>query len=695
MIVNIILLREHFTPMRSVRTLFLCGLLLICWVSPVIVFAQTQDELLKKRASGYLLLSDELIATNPKEAEEYLQKAFPLLEKLENYPFWGTYYKNLGRVQINRNEFMEALGSYLTGLRYFQVAKIPTQIAFSYALLGDLHVAMNNSVKSLEYYQKALSTMKGVSPTHEIRKQVDYLCTIGGIKSQLNQSLLATKDLNEARRLAQQNAYQYGEGLALLLLGRNKVVQKKMDEAADLLVLALGTQERYKITELQAQTLNELSLIGLNNDQVDLGLQHNNRALNLASKNLQTRSATYRTRAKLMLYKGALDSATYYCQMALQILPPKKWSKERQELIEFKGSVFERKGDLSNALMHYEWSKALTDSALTDPLRQAFERKQLEYTMIMTQEKTRARYDAELSTERQGRAITILFSSLILIVGAAFFGLSLFRQRINRKLRVQNKEIEEQKDQLLKLNQVKDHLFSIISHDLRSPLKAILAVLENLNDPDTQSSERLRWFNLLRQQTARTSSLLENLLYWAQIQMNRYDRIYEPVHLYPLVKDLIESVQLFAPDKPVNFHLDINPDLIFYSDANMLKMALRNLMVNALKFSSAGQSIFIHAAQDEKETIIEIKDEGIGMTQDEMEKAMQGRLPRKGTLGESGSGIGLSLVRQSIENQGGTLKGFSELQKGCTFIVSIPNVKNNKQKQDLELDPRNLATQNQ
>ncbi len=695
MVINIILLREHFAPIRSILTLLLGGLLLICWSSPVIMFAQTQDETLKRRASGYLLLSDELITTNPTAAEEYLQKAFPLLEKLEDYSSLGIYYKNLGRIQVSRDEFVEALGSYLAGLRYFQVAKIPTQVALSYALLGDLHVAMNNSVKSLEYYQKALSTMRGVSPTHEIRKQVDYLCTIGGIKSQLKQSLLATKDLNEARRLAQQDAYQYGEGLALLLLGRNKVIQKKLDESMDLLSLALGTHERYKLSDLQAQTLNELSLIDLNTDQIDLGLQHNNRALKLASENLQTRSATYHTRAKLMLNKGALDSAAYYCQKALQILPQKKWSKEYQELIEFKGSIFERKGDLSNALLHYEWSKSLTDSALTDPLRQVFERKQLEYTMITTQEKTRARYDAELSTERQERAITILLSCLILIIGAAFFGLSLFRQRINRKLRVQNKEIEEQKDQLLKLNQVKDHLFSIISHDLRSPLKAILAVLENLNDPDTQSTERLRWFNLLRQQTARTSSLLENLLYWAQIQMNRYDRIYEPVHLYPLVKELIESVQLFAPDKPVNFHLDVNPNLVFYSDANMLKMALRNLLVNALKFSSAGQSIFIHADQGEKETLIEIKDEGIGMTQDEMEKAMQGRLPRKGTLGESGSGIGLSLVRQSIENQGGTLKGFSDLQKGCTFIISIPNVKNKKQKPDLALDPRSLAVQNQ
>lgn len=693
--INIILLREHFAPIRSVRTLFLCGLLLTCWASPICSFSQTKNELLKKRASGYLLLSDELIATNPKEAEGYLLKAFPLLEKLQDHSSLGIYFKNLGRVQVSRNEFVEALESYLNGLRYFQVAKIPTQVAYSYALLGDLHVAMNNSVKSLEYYQKALSTMRGVSPTHETRKQVDYLCTIGEIKSQLKQSLLASKALNEAHQLAQQDAYQHGESLALLLLGRNKVIQNKMDEAQDLLGLALGTQERYKLSDLQAQTLNELSLIGLSTDQVDLGLQQNSRALKLTSENLQTRATAYHTRAKLMLHKGTLDSATYYCQKALQILPPKKWSKERQELIEFKGSIFERQGDLSNALKYYEWSKALTDSALTDPLRQVFERKQLEYTMMTTEEKARARYNAELSTERQGRAITILLSFLILIVGAALFGLSSFRQRINRKLRIQNKEIEEQKDQLLKLNQVKDHLFSIISHDLRSPLKAILAVLENLNDPNTQSYERLRWFNLLRQQTARTSSLLENLLYWAQIQMNRYDRIYEPVHLYPLVKDLIESVQLFAPDKPVNFHLDINPDLVFYSDSSMLKMALRNLMVNALKFSSSGQSIFIHAVQTEKETTIEIKDEGIGMTQDEMEKAMQGRLPRKGTLGESGSGIGLSLVRQSIENQGGTLKGFSELQKGCTFIVYIPNMNSKKQSSNIEYDPRNLASQNQ
>jgi hypothetical protein len=96
------------------------GLLLVCWINPSFTFAQTQDESLKKRASGYLLLSDELINTAPQEAEQYLQKAFPLLKKLNDYSSLGIYYKNLGQVQVKKSGYVDALRSYLMGLRYFQ-----------------------------------------------------------------------------------------------------------------------------------------------------------------------------------------------------------------------------------------------------------------------------------------------------------------------------------------------------------------------------------------------------------------------------------------------------------------------------------------------------------------------------------------------------------------------------------------------
>jgi signal transduction histidine kinase len=262
--------------------------------------------------------------------------------------------------------------------------------------------------------------------------------------------------------------------------------------------------------------------------------------------------------------------------------------------------------------------------------------------------------------------------TLSILISLFFLFKILINNKANRLLTLQSVQIEEQKDQLERLSQVKNQLFAVISHDLRSPLWAIQAVLDTLNETDLPIQDRSHWINLLHQQTAKTSVLLENLLLWAKIQMNSYKPFKEEFKLRPIIDELEDAIKVVFAGKRVEVNNKVCVNFTLNSDPVMIRMALRNLLTNAIKFSDEGQEVIIYAEQVDEGLAIHIKDHGIGMTEEQLRKALDGQLSRFGTKGEVGSGMGLSLVRQFLEKQGGKLLGKATREQGCTFTIILP-----------------------
>lgn len=274
------------------------------------------------------------------------------------------------------------------------------------------------------------------------------------------------------------------------------------------------------------------------------------------------------------------------------------------------------------------------------------------------------------------RYLLTFLGILILLTSLFFFIQAALRNRSNRVLDSQNQQIEIQNEQLEDLNNVKNQLFTIISHDLRSPLLSILTSLNMMEELKPESSEREWYMQVLHQYAIKTRILLENLLQWASIQMNNYRTSTESFDLYPVVENLQAEVDFMYQGKAMIFKNEIPPNLQVHSDLGMIQMAIRNLMVNAVKFSNAGQVITVNASKNLHEIRISFKDEGIGMNADEINQALHGRFSRTGTQSEIGSGIGLSLVRQFLGRQKGCLEINSAPQKGSTFTIVLPQPAN-------------------
>jgi signal transduction histidine kinase len=239
-------------------------------------------------------------------------------------------------------------------------------------------------------------------------------------------------------------------------------------------------------------------------------------------------------------------------------------------------------------------------------------------------------------------------------------------------------DISEQKQyeaELKERNFIKDKFFSIIAHDLRSQFSVIRGFSELLTTKDKFTEpERQKIIDSLHASSQNGLTLLEDLLEWSSSQLNKVEFIPEKLSLPTLIDNVLLVVKNQAILKQIEIVININHNHHVIVDKRMMNTVLRNLLENAIKFTPAGGQIIISAIIEKKYNIISVKDNGVGMPKDIIEKLF--RIDHKhstqGTEKEIGPGLGLILVREFIEKHDGKISVESELDKGSEFIITIP-----------------------
>ncbi|MCK9312043.1 MAG: PocR ligand-binding domain-containing protein, partial [Bacteroidales bacterium] len=232
-------------------------------------------------------------------------------------------------------------------------------------------------------------------------------------------------------------------------------------------------------------------------------------------------------------------------------------------------------------------------------------------------------------------------------------------------------------EELINQNTVKDRFFSIIAHDLRSPLCSILGlsklIAEDTSDFTTEQIQEIT--SNIHITADNLYHLLENLLEWAKIQQNLIFVDLEPVKVLFIVQ---ESVLLFTDtfkNKNLKIAIDISKEVQVYADINIMKTIVRNLISNAIKFTPKGGNIEISTKMTKEDEVeISIKDSGIGMGPEILKNLFRLDVStcRKGTENESSTGFGLLLCKEFIEKLGGKISVESECGKGSNFHFSLP-----------------------
>ncbi len=242
----------------------------------------------------------------------------------------------------------------------------------------------------------------------------------------------------------------------------------------------------------------------------------------------------------------------------------------------------------------------------------------------------------------------------------------------------QNKALNQANQQLKRLNAVKDTFFSIISHDLRAPLNSFLGYLSILEiEAHAFTPEETKEFTQNTQKSIhRMLDLLDNLLQWSLSQTG--DIEYKPVilQLGEVVKENIALYAKIAQQKNIEIYTQIPEHVSVKADKNMLDFIFRNLITNALKFSNVNGKIDILAHHQKNKMVISIKDFGVGMTQEHLEKVFkpEEHISTLGTNAEKGTGFGLLLCKNFVEKNQGTIRIESQPGKGTLIEFTLEKI---------------------
>ena len=235
---------------------------------------------------------------------------------------------------------------------------------------------------------------------------------------------------------------------------------------------------------------------------------------------------------------------------------------------------------------------------------------------------------------------------------------------------------KENEIRLYELNATKDKFFSIIAHDLKSPFNSIIGLSDLLSEKmHKKDYEGIEEYTEIIQNSAwRAMDLLKNLIVWSQLQTGRLDFRPEPVDLISMIIEVTELSKYSAFQKSISITREIPPDLTIIADKAMINTVLRNLISNAIKFTNPGGKVVISAAENENEVVVTVKDNGIGVKKEIIDKLflIDSNISRPGTQGEEGTGLGLILCRDFVVKHGGRIWAESEDGKWMRVTFTIP-----------------------
>jgi len=358
--------------------------------------------------------------------------------------------------------------------------------------------------------------------------------------------------------------------------------------------------------------------------------------------------------------------------------------------------------DLDKALNYYLKYNQIKDSlykiettAKVLELEKQYETEKKNSQITLLEKENQHKEDQILvqKTQRNQLIIAILLVIGILGIFVYFF---YYYKKLNKLLRLQRKRILKQKSQisqqhnkLQKSLNTQNKLFSIIAHDLRSPLASISNIssligfyIEDENYAALETTQKL-----MDQKTDQILDLTDNLLNWARSQTESLQPLFIPLSMNTIFKDCLQLYQPIAFDKGITIDCLKQEDIQIWADRNMVKTICRNLINNAIKFTQKNGQIKVWYESNDQFALISIKDSGIGIEKDRLESLFEiGREKTTwGTAGEKSTGLGLSVCKEFVDAMNGKIWVESETGIGSQFVFKLklydPEIHQSKQPQ--------------
>ena len=253
---------------------------------------------------------------------------------------------------------------------------------------------------------------------------------------------------------------------------------------------------------------------------------------------------------------------------------------------------------------------------------------------------------------------------------------------------IERKKLEGERDlmiaELRDINNSKDKLFSLISHDLRSPFNSLLGFADILtNEYDSLTQDEIKeYLNVINESARSLYGMTTNLLQFSRFQMGTFEFFPVKISMKKIIQKSLRMLKGNILKKQLHLLTDIDQDAVIFADEDMLNSVIQNLLSNAIKFTRKGGDIRIYTKivpffNRPHQIEVYIEDTGVGISKGDLKKVFKEHMRSvPGTEKEYGSGLGLLLVKEFVEKNNGHIKVKSKLNEGTSFILSFPIAEN-------------------
>ncbi|WP_370391917.1 ATP-binding protein [uncultured Winogradskyella sp.] len=554
---------------------------------------------------------------------------------------------NIGLIEIKRGNYAVGLKNSLAAISIFEERNLLEELSLAYNNLAEAYHKTDQIDKALDFNFKAL----------EVRKQLNDK---SGIK-------LSTKKIAELYSLRKEHrkAIEYFERVLILLnpetdkelkgeilpkLGNEYLEFKEYDKAAEILVQGLKFNRSENNQEGILRSLNAIGKLNLMRNKIKLASLQLDEAYNIAIK-LDDKEAllnNYRLHVSLDSTRGFYQNAFFW---------QNKYYDLRDQLDKEKAQVYSQKPDL--------------------PLES-------EVTLFNDPDgQTEADTDSYAKTWFNDPYVFYGFvATLVLLLALLLYSLLKTKQikdNLNEQEdllaqeKIRNEAILEQTHHLEEVNQVKDKLFSIVSHDLKDSISSIKAFLDLLKEDSISKEEFRELIPELSENADNASQLLFNLLNWSKSQLQSLEPKPELFNIQDVFHTKMALVEQKVEDKKIVLIDESQRDFV-YADRSMIEIVIQNLITNAVKFSRTGDVITISNQDVNGKALICVEDTGVGISSENIDKLFNANknFTTVGTKNEKGTGLGLTIAKDLVELNNGKIWVESTVNVGSKFFIELP-----------------------
>jgi signal transduction histidine kinase len=612
------------------------------------------------------------------KSRQYTDEALVLAEKLDDPAMKVLAYQSKASMLTSSGDYSAAIKYDNMSLENDIILKDSTMIARDYNNIGNDYYDLGEYDDAFFNFTQSHRIATAVRDT--FRMLVAYH-NVGRVFKELGQYEVALDHLNLAKKMSEQQNDEEGIPYAYDEIGDVQLRKQEYDSALSTLFRALRHSRRLNVNLLEPKIHSKLATAYLGKGDFEKARAHYDSAyaLNNVTNDRFGVAEVELGRGIVYTKEGKYNEALTKIENSLSV------AKElNARVLEIKcfnelSTLWEMKGDFKKSLHYYRQYKQLEDTLFSQEMQGKLLRDQLRFetesrdSRIAFLSELQAMQKGELKKQEFVRNILVVVMALSAILLVTVYRSGNRRRQINTLLLQHQEEMEKRSEELERLNQVKDKFFSIISHDLRSPINALAGLLDLLDKGAVSAEELPKHIKELKARFNHTRTLLNNLLDWTLLQMDKLNLQAAKIDIHNIVEEniqLLTSVQ----NKDITIINDVPKNSLGFADSNTVNLVIRNLMTNAIKFTNDGGRVVIGAQEKPGEWLVSVKDNGVGMNGDVLKMLFDKTAPytTRGTANEKGTGLGLILCKEFIEKNGGKIWVESSEGKGSTFYFTLP-----------------------